>query len=230
MTMAPSLECHHRHECQLPYALNQSYDRGHHETNHLESINNESDSFVVKQSNSGVLRKLKIAALFCIAFLVVELVGGAVSGSLAVLSDAAHRATDVLSYLVAIMGSHMANFPPSKTHTFGFKRVESLVALFSMVALIAVTISLTVESIRRISKLISSSVEGVEDAVDGKMMTILAVIGISLNVVLACVLGEHHVHMPTEKCHGLNHTHEHGHCHSHNEGKTWLILMELYCM
>jgi zinc transporter 2 len=99
-----------------------------------------------------------------------------------------------------------------------------------MVALIAVTISLTVESIRRISKLISSSAEGVEDAVDGKMMTILAVIGISLNVVLACVLGEHHVHMPTEKCHGLNHTHEHGHCHSHNEGKTWIILMELYCM
>ena len=57
------------------------------------------------------------------------------SGSLAVLSDAAHLAADLSAFVVAIVGSHIASLPASDAHTFGLKRTESLAALFSMASL-----------------------------------------------------------------------------------------------
>lgn len=66
----------------------------------------------------------------------LELIGGAVAGSLAVLSDAAHMTTDFLGYVVFIVGSHIASAPPSKQYIFGYKRSESIVALLSMVTLV----------------------------------------------------------------------------------------------
>jgi Co/Zn/Cd efflux system component len=71
------------------------------------------------ESQVHALIRLKIAAFVCFFFLVVELIGGAVAGSLAVLSDAAHRATDVVTYVVFIMGSHIASLPALITTPLG---------------------------------------------------------------------------------------------------------------
>jgi Co/Zn/Cd efflux system component len=118
--LAPNL-LQHQNNCQLSSSSDHMHDDelGSHA---LEKGDNRFKSMVVNESKCGhtnvaVLRRLKIAASMCFAFLVVELIGGAV----AVLSDAAHRATDLMAYIVFIMGSHIASLPASKNYTFGLK-------------------------------------------------------------------------------------------------------------
>ena len=114
------------------------------------------------------------------------------AGSLAVLSDAAHLAADLSAFVVAISGSHIASLPASDSHTFGLKRTESLAALFSMVSLAILSIGLAIEALRRMWVILYV---GEDIDVDGKLMSSIAFIGVVVNVILAYVLGEDHVHM-----------------------------------
>ena len=158
----------------------------------------------------------------------MQLVGGILAMSLAVLSDAAHRAADISAYLVAIVGSRIASLPPTAEYTFGLKRTESIIALFSMVTLAVMSIGLAVEATRRIWG--SVHVPDEMDVVDGKLMTMVAVIGVVVNVILTIVLGEDHVHMhgASDSCSHAHHSgHDHLHQHedhcSHGEGEISLL-------
>jgi len=122
------------------------------------------------------------------------------------LSDAAHLAADLSAYLVAIVGSHIASLPATAEYTFGFQRTESIVALFSMVTLAVMSIGLAVEAVRRMWGVVYAPEE--MNIVDGKLMTLLALIGVVVNVSLALILGTDHVHMP-----GADHGHDHSHDH-----------------
>lgn len=177
----------------------------------------KSEAVTDKERRHEVIRKLKTASLLCFTFFLVEVVGGILSGSLAVLSDAAHLAADLSAFIVAISGSHIASLPASDSHTFGLKRTESLAALFSMVSLAILSLGLAVEAIRRMWVILY--VGGETTQVDGKLMSTIAFIGVIVNVILAYVLGEDHVHMVgSGDCH---HDHEHenhdGHSHSHHQ-------------
>jgi len=155
-----------------------------------------------------VLRRLLIATALCSFFLVVEVVGGFLAGSLAVLSDAAHLFADLASFAVAIAATYLASMPKTKAHTYGLKRSESLGALFSMTSLAFVTITLAFEAVRRL-------INPDEEPVDGKLMVIIASIGVVVNIALAIVLGDNHVHLPGST-HG--HAHDHGpECHDEEE-------------
>lgn len=150
---------------------------------------------------SDVLRRLYTATCLCFAFLVVEVIGGYLSGSLAVLSDAAHLFADLASFGIAIVAAKLAAMPTTDQHTFGLKRSESLAALFSMLSLALVSIGLAFEAVRRLWD--------TDKDVDGKLMSGIAAIGVFVNIALAFVLGvEHHVHLPG----GGGHDHSHGHC------------------
>jgi Co/Zn/Cd efflux system component len=81
------------------------------------------------------------------------------------------------------MASYLASLPATQQHTFGLKRTESLAALFSMTSLALVSLWLAYEAILRISA---------PSPVDGGLMTVIAAIGVGVNLVLAWVLGEHH--------------------------------------
>ena len=156
-------------------------------------------------NRKDVVRRLYTATCLCSCFLIVELVGGYISGSLAVLSDAAHLFADLASFAIAIVASHLASLPTTDQHTFGLKRSESLAALISMLSLALVSIWLAVEAIRRLYS---------HDApVDGRIMSGVAAIGVFVNVMLALVLGvENHVHLP-----GADHGHSHDHgCDGHD--------------
>jgi len=173
-----------------------------------------------KARRAAVIRKLKTACVLCLAFFIVEVIGGILAGSLAVLSDAAHLAADMSAFAVAIAGSHIASLPASDSHTFGLKRTESLAALFSMVSLAILSVGLAVEAIHRLWIIVYMPEDAVE--VDGKLMSGIAFIGVLVNVALAFVLGEDHVHMPGAD-HGCSHAHgsddDHsGHDHGHNHG------------
>ena len=154
---------------------------------------------------ADVLRRLYTAICLCGAFLIIEVIGGYLSGSLAVLSDAAHLFSDLASFGIAIVAAKLAALPSTDQHTFGLKRSESLAALFSMLCLALVSIWLVVEAVQHLY-----SNEG---RVDGKLMSGIAFIGVLVNVALAMVLGvEHHVHMP-----GADHGHDHGGCDGHDD-------------
>uniref|UniRef100_A0A7S3L9L2 Cation efflux protein cytoplasmic domain-containing protein n=1 Tax=Amphora coffeiformis TaxID=265554 RepID=A0A7S3L9L2_9STRA len=160
-------------------------------------------------TNDQVLLKLQRAALLCLTFLCVEVVGGYLAGSLAVLSDASHLCADLASFAVAIGASYLASLPKTANHTFGLKRVESLAALLSMLSLAFISIALGVEALRRIYK-ITMTTDGATVEVQGVLMSGIAFIGVLVNIALAFVLGEHHVHMPSDSGCG-SHNHSHGH-------------------
>jgi len=171
-----------------------------------------------KEQRNEVLRKLKLATALCFTFFIIEVIGGLLAHSLAVLSDAAHLAADLSAFIVAIVGSHIASQPANQKHSFGLKRTESLAALFSMVSLVILSIGLVVEASRRMWMILYL---GESEPVDGKLMSTIAGIGVFVNIALAGVLGvENHVHLPGED-HGHAHDHgSHGECekdegHSH---------------
>lgn len=162
----------------------------------------------------SAMRRLKIATVLCVAFFAVEVVGGLLAGSLAVLSDAAHLFSDLASFIVAIFANYLASLPSTSQHTFGLKRSESLAALFSMVSLALVCVWLGWEAIRRLYVMVTEP-DSAADVyqVDGKLMSGIAGIGVMVNLALAWVLGaEGHVHMP-----GADHGHSHSH-HEHHDG------------
>jgi solute carrier family 30 (zinc transporter), member 2 len=119
------------------------------------------------------------------------------------LSDAAHLLADLAAFGVAIAASHLGSLPTTDQHTFGLKRMESLAALFSMVCLALVSVGLAFEAVRRLLYHDANAV------VDGPLMSGIAAIGVIVNVILALVLGEDHVHMPGA---AVSHDHHH-HCH-----------------
>ena len=157
----------------------------------------------------------------------VEVIGGILAGSLAVLSDAAHLAADLSAFLVAIIGSHIASRPACASYTFGLKRTESLAALFSMVCLVILSLGLTVEATHRIYIIVYL---GGDEPVDGKLMSSIAAIGVVVNLILAYVLGEdlvrghdYHDHDDHDHAHHDDHDHayqdeeeSHDHGHSHH--------------
>ncbi|KAL3801027.1 hypothetical protein HJC23_002320 [Cyclotella cryptica] len=217
----------HEHNHHDDHDDDHDHSHDHHPNDHDLPTPPNSEVFTEKDRRHHVLKKLKTASLLCLTFLVVEVVGGILAGSLAVLSDAAHLAADLSAFIVAIVGSHIASLPASDAHTFGLKRTESLAALFSMVSLVVLSIGLAVEAVRRLWVIVT--VPGEAQTVDGKLMATIAFIGVIVNVILAFVLGEDHVHMPgAENGHDHSHDHEneerphahdHGHdsAHSHDE-------------
>jgi solute carrier family 30 (zinc transporter), member 2 len=157
------------------------------------------------QVKSTTLRKFRAATMLCTIFLVVEIIGGYISGSLAIYSDAAHLVSDLASIGVAMGAAYLADLPQTQYYTYGLKRVESLAALLSMVSLAAISLYLFAAALVRLL--------WQPEPVNGQVMSLVAGIGVLVNCALAAVLGEHHVHMP-----GDDHGHDHGHDHHHGAG------------
>jgi cobalt-zinc-cadmium efflux system protein len=82
--------------------------------------------------------------------LVTEVVGSAVTGSLALLADAGHMATDAAGIAMALLAVHIAARPPSDRRTFGFARAEILAAVINAVLLFGVGAFIFYEGVRRL--------------------------------------------------------------------------------
>lgn len=85
-------------------------------------------------------RSLKIALALTCTFLVVELAGGVIAHSLALLSDAAHMFTDTAALAIALMAIHIAKRPADSKRTFGYHRFEILAAAFNAMLLLVVAV------------------------------------------------------------------------------------------
>lgn len=119
-------------------------------------------------------RALLIAFGITAGYMVVEFVVGLVTGSLALMSDAAHMATDVVGLGLALAAITLANRPAGSQRTFGMYRLEVLAALANGLLLIGVAVWVIIEAIRRFQ----APVE-----IPGVPMLIVAVLGLIVNVV-----------------------------------------------
>ncbi|HCS38735.1 MAG TPA: cation transporter [Anaerolineaceae bacterium] len=140
--------------------------------------------------------------------LVAEVIGGLVSGSLALLSDAAHVFMDIFALVLSFVALKLAMRPPDDQHSFGWYRLEVVAALINGASLFIISIGIWIEAVKRFQ----APVE-----VKSTEMLIIAVIGLVVNLVVAFILGGHdHGHA------GHNHTHSHEEeqDHEHKKVKT----------
>lgn len=93
--------------------------------------------------------RLRIALGITLTVMVVEIVGGVLADSLALIADAAHMATDALGLGMALLAIHFANRPASPNRTFGYARAEILAALANCLLLLGVGGFLLLEAVER---------------------------------------------------------------------------------
>lgn len=126
----------------------------------------------------------KLLAGVAINFLIfiAQVVGGLLSNSLGLLSDAAHNLSDVVSLLLSYGANRVGKQPPSPVHTFGFRRVEVMVAFFNASALIAVAAWVAFEGVGRLLH---------PAAVGGATVMLVAGLGMLANTGAALLLKGH---------------------------------------
>ncbi|WP_328552284.1 cation diffusion facilitator family transporter [Streptomyces sp. NBC_00358] len=93
--------------------------------------------------------RLRVALAITLTVMVVEIFGGVLADSLALVADAAHMATDALGLGMALLAIHFAARPPSEKRTFGYARAEILAALANCLLLLVVGGYVLVEAIQR---------------------------------------------------------------------------------
>ena len=169
-----------------------------------------------------VRSKLVAATVFAVVFMSVEVAGGILAGSLAIVTDAAHLFTDVANFITAIMASHLSETPASSKHSYGLVRAEVLSALINTGVIVVLAAYLIYEAIRRIV----SWCQGTAEPIDGFLMMVIAIIGVLFNIVLMLIFGHEHAHAHGGHDHGghshgghshAGHSHANGHSHSHDE-------------
>src|SRR5437016_3304782 len=89
-------------------------------------------------SHAGNRRALTVAIAITATFAIVEVVGGLIAGSLALLADAVHMVTDVLALGLSLFAAWAATRPSTPQKTYGYYRAEILAALANGAALIAI--------------------------------------------------------------------------------------------
>ena len=124
------------------------------------------------QNTTGL--RLLITVILNILITVAEVIGGIISGSLALISDALHNFSDAISVIISYIAIKLKLKDNSYKHTFGFKRAEILAAVINSSVLVAISIYLFYEAILRFQN---------PEPIKGNLMIIVALIGLIANIV-----------------------------------------------
>ncbi|MDP9478866.1 MAG: cation diffusion facilitator family transporter [Actinomycetota bacterium] len=127
----------------------------------------------------GNRRALSVALAITATYTVAEVIGGLITGSLALLADAAHMMSDNVSLGLALFAFWLSAKPPTPERSFGYKRAEILAALFNGVTLVAISIWIFYEAYERF--------RDPPEILGGWMMAV-AVMGLLVNAAAAFVL------------------------------------------
>lgn len=127
-------------------------------------------------------RRLTVALGITVGVLLAEVVGALLTGSLALLVDAAHVLTDAAGLALAVLAAVLAARPPSPTRTWGFRRAEVLAAFAQSALLLVVGAYVLVEGVRRLVH--------PPDVVSGEMV-VFGAVGLVANLVSMLVLTGH---------------------------------------
>src|SRR5215213_10553518 len=124
-------------------------------------------------------RALAITLALTASFTVVEVIGGLLTGSLALLADAGHMLSDNLSLGLALFAAWLAGRPATPEKSFGYRRAEILAALANGMTLVAISIWVFAEAYSRLME--------PTDVLGGPMLAV-ATLGLLVNVIGAVVL------------------------------------------
>lgn len=135
-------------------------------------------------TNASV-RGLRTALALISALLVVEVVGGILSNSIALLADAGHLLTDVAALSLSLFVAWFSVRPETPRKTYGYLRWEILAALINGVTLILISVWIVFEAVSRFRT---------PQPISGGMMLYVSIIGLAVNIVAARMLHSSHNH------------------------------------
>lgn len=144
---------------------------------------------MIAENNQKTQKRFILSMILTSLILVAEVIGGLWSGSLALLSDAAHVFSDIFALGLSYFALRLAARPPDDRHSYGWHRVEVIAALVNGASLLVIAVGIWVEAVKRWqSPLEIKSME----------MMVIAIIGLIVNIIVAVILGRH------------DHPHNHG--------------------
>lgn len=158
-----------------------------------------------RRDSAEAERRTLIAFAVTAVFMVVEVAGGLMSGSLALLADAAHMLADVLALLMAWGAFRLGRLAADSKRSYGYRRLEVLAALANGATVVALSVGIVYEAVLRLAQ---------PSAVQGWPMLAVAAIGLVANVATFRILD--HRHSPGHE-HDHGHAHDPGHDHIHHD-------------
>jgi cobalt-zinc-cadmium efflux system protein len=135
---------------------------------------------VERVSESGA--RLRLALGLTLGVLLVELAGGLLSHSLALLSDAGHVLTDVFALGLAWFAVEQSRRPADKRRSYGYQRVSILAAFVNAITLIVIVLAIAVEAVRRIMD---------PQPVQGGLVMAVALVAVAINAFVILTLRGH---------------------------------------
>lgn len=133
----------------------------------------------VHEANEDNLKRVLIALLLTASFMLVEVVGGIISGSLALLADAGHMLTDSMALALAAMAFYVCRRPPDGKLTFGYQRFQVLAAFVNGLSLLAIVGWILFEAVQRFLE---------PREIMGETMLVVAAAGLVINLMSFAVL------------------------------------------
>ncbi|XP_061181421.1 proton-coupled zinc antiporter SLC30A2-like [Saccostrea echinata] len=161
-------------------------------------------------------------SVICVIFMIGEIIGGVFSHSVALFTDVAHLASDLISFLISLLALYLSTKPATKRMSMGYYRIEVLGALISILMIWLVTGVLCYTAGKRI-------VTGDYTSVEPTYMLATAVSGVIFNVIMGVVLisqkcGSAASHLKFGHSHGHGHSHGNRHSHSHGHSHNSLTI------
>ena len=129
------------------------------------------------KETSGI--RLVIVIILNFLITIAEVVGGILSGSLALISDALHNFSDVIAVIISYIAIKLKRKPKDYKYTFGYKRAEIIAAIFNASVLIGISLYLFFEAYNRFNN---------PQEIKGGLMIIVAGIGLAANVIATLLL------------------------------------------
>jgi cobalt-zinc-cadmium efflux system protein len=134
---------------------------------------------VTHDHRAGSRRALGLVLVLTVAYTGIEIAGGFLTGSLALLADAGHMLGDSAALALALGAAWLASRPATPERSYGFRRAEILAALANGLALVAIAIWVFVEAIRRFDD---------PPRILGGWMLLVAAVGLTVNLAAAGIL------------------------------------------
>jgi cation diffusion facilitator family transporter len=123
--------------------------------------------------------RLKTVIIICFIFFLIELIGGFMSNSLALVADSFHLLADIATYGISLLSIIISRRKATKQYSYGYHRIQVLGALTSISTIWSVTSYLTLAAWERLWKKVH---------VDAKLMFVLSTLAVIVNIILFCTL------------------------------------------
>lgn len=154
------------------------------QNNEFLTVGQNDENFIgykskLEEVNTKVISKLVKVSIFCTIFMIIEFVGGWISGSLAIMTDAAHLLSDLSGFVISMFSLYIAMRPANFKLTYGYHRAEVIGALSSILIIWCLTVWLIIEAVHRFMN---------PQPINGLIMLGIALLGLTFNLIMSKIL------------------------------------------